>query len=158
MRDPLNWIKWVHVLSAILLLGTGIGTAFHMWMAHLSREVRAQWIVSRNVVLADWLFTTVAGIVQPITGLALILQRGWSPFESWLIVSYVLYLVAGACWIPVVVIQIRVRDMTERAVNRGQPLPPEYDEAMRNWFWLGVPAFLSMLVIVLLMVAKPRLW
>lgn len=158
MADPLVWIKWVHVLSTILLLGTGLGTAFHMWMAHISGEVRAIAVVARNVVLADWLFTTVAGIVQPITGLGLIFQRGWSPFESWLIVSYALYAVAAACWIPVVVLQIRVRDLTERAVIRNQPLPPEYAIAMRQWFWLGVPAFLSMAAIVFLMIGKPRLW
>lgn len=158
MADPLVWIKWIHVLSTILLLGTGLGTAFHLWMAHLSGDVRAMAVVARNVVLADWLFTTVAGIVQPITGLGLIFQRGWSPFESWLIVSYGLYAVAGVCWIPVVVLQIRVRDLTERAALRNQALPPEYAIAMRQWFWLGVPAFLSMAAIVFLMIGKPKLW
>ncbi len=72
--------------------------------------------------------------------------------------SYALYAVAAACWIPVVVLQIRVRDLTERAVIRNQPLPPEYATAMRQWFWLGVPAFLSMAAIVFLMIGKPQLW
>jgi uncharacterized membrane protein len=158
MSEPLVWITWVHVLSAFLLFGTGLGTAFHMWMAHVSGDVRAIAVVTRNVVLADWLFTTVAGIVQPISGLALVFQKGWSPFESWLIVTYVLYVVTGACWVPVVVIQMRVRDLAERAANRGAALPDEYFQMMQRWFQLGMPAFASMLVIVFLMIAKPRLW
>jgi uncharacterized membrane protein len=158
MNDPLVWITWVHVLSAMLLFGTGLGTAFHMWMAHMSGDVRAIAVVTRNVVLADWLFTSVAGIIQPISGLILVFHKGWSPFESWLIMTYALYALIAACWVPVVVIQMRVRDITERTANRGAVLPDEYFTLMQRWLQLGVPAFLSMLAIVFLMIAKPRLW
>jgi uncharacterized membrane protein len=158
MNDPLVWITWIHVLSAFLLFGTGVGTAFHMWMTHVSGDVRAIAVVTRNVVLADWLFTTVAGIIQPITGLTLAFHKGYSPFDSWLIVTYALYVLTGACWVAVVVIQMRVRDLAKRAANRGADLPDEYFTMMRRWVQLGAPAFLSMMAIVFLMVAKPRLW
>ncbi len=156
--DSYLWMKWLHVLSSTVLFGTGIGTAFQMWFAHLRGDVRSIAIVTRNVVLADWLFTLPAGILQPITGLALAMQSGLDPKASWLVVTYALYVLAFVCWVPVVVLQIRARDLATRAVATNQPLPPDYYSAMRLWFILGWPAFTALIVIYLLMVAKPDLW
>lgn len=156
--DSYLWLKWLHILSSTMLFGTGIGTAFQMWFVHLRGDVRGIAIVTRNVVLADWLFTLPAGILQPITGLALALQSGLDPTASWLVVTYALYLLAFVCWVPVVVLQIRARDLAARAVAANQPLPPDYYSAMRLWFALGWPAFIALIVIYLLMVAKPDLW
>ena len=156
--DSHDWLKWLHVLSSTILFGTGIGTAFQMWFAHRRGEPKAIAVVARNVVLADWLFTLPAGILQPLSGLALVLASGLDPFASWLVASYALYLVAFACWVPVVVVQIRIRDLAESCAANGKPLPPQYDRAMRLWFALGWPAFLGLVVVFLLMVAKPPLW
>jgi len=152
------WLKWLHVLSSTVLFGTGIGTAFQMWFAHRRGDVRAIAVVARNTVLADWLFTLPAGIVQPLTGLGLVFASGFDPGASWLVATYVLYIVAFVCWAPVVVLQIRVRDMAGQAVATGAALPAEYHRAMRLWFTLGWPAFLGLVIVFLLMVAKPTLW
>jgi uncharacterized membrane protein len=156
--DVYLWLKWLHVLSSTILFGTGIGTAFQMWSAHRCGEPRAIAVVARHVVLADWLFTLPAGIVQPVTGIALALVGGLNPFASWLVVTYLLYVVAFACWVPVVVLQIRVRDIAENAVKHCTSLPPAYWRAMRVWFTLGWPAFGALAIIFLLMIAKPDLW
>ena len=156
--DSYLWMKWLHILSSTVLFGTGIGTAFQMWFAHLRGDVRGITVVSRNVVLADWLFTLPAGILQPITGLALAIQTGLDLTASWLVLTYALYVLAFVCWVPVVVLQIRARDLAARALAMNEPLPPDYYSAMRLWFALGWPAFIALVVIYLLMVAKPDLW
>lgn len=156
--DSYLWLKWLHVLSSTVLFGTGIGTAFQMWFADRRGDVAAIAVVSRNVVLADWLFTLPAGIVQPVTGLALATAGGLSPFASWLVASYAIYGIALACWVPVVVLQIRVRDLSAQAAAAGAALPREYHRAMRWWFALGWPAFIGLIAIFILMIAKPDLW
>ena len=152
------WLKTVHILSATVLFGTGLGTAFHMWLAHLSRDARVIAAAARSTVTADFLFTTPAVIVQPVTGVLLIMDAGFSPHESWLVAVYVLYAVAGACWLPVVWLQIRARDLASAAAAADGTLPPQYHGCMRLWFALGWPAFIAVLVIFWLMTAKPELW
>jgi uncharacterized membrane protein len=152
------WLKWLHVLSSTVLFGTGLGTAFQMWFAHHRGDPRAIAVVARNVVLADWLFTLPSGIVQPITGIALAVVGGVELGASWLVATYVLYLAAFACWVPVVVLQIRARDLAHDAVASGKPLPPAYYRAMSLWFGLGWPAFIGLVIVFLLMIAKPELW
>ncbi len=152
------WLKWLHVLSSTVLFGTGLGTAFQMWFAHRSGDTRAIAVVARNVVRADWLFTLPSGIVQPISGVALVLMSGIEPNASWLVATYVLYLIAFVCWVPVVVLQIRVRDMAQAAVAAGTPLPDAYHRMMGQWLALGGPAFLGLTAVFLLMIAKPDLW
>jgi uncharacterized membrane protein len=158
MIDPYQTLEWVHILSSTVLFGTGIGTAFQMWVAHLRGDPRAIAVVAGNVVLADWLFTLPAGIVQPATGLSLVFMAGIDPFDSWLVATYALYLLALGCWIPVVVLQMKARDLAVRAAARGDPLPPVYHAIMRRWFILGWPAFIALIIVFWLMVTKPALW
>jgi uncharacterized membrane protein len=114
-------------------------------------------VVARNVVLADFALTTPAGIVQPLTGLALAHLAGWPLLSPWLVATYALYLLAFASWAPVVVLQIRARDLAAEAARRGERLPPAYHQIMRWWFALGWPAFLALIAVFVLMVAKPDL-
>lgn len=158
MTDPDILIKIVHVLSAIVLLGVGGGTAFHLWMAHRGGDARVIAAAARSTVLADWLFTTPAVIVQPLSGALLIRFEGFDLWDSWLVAAYVLYAVAGACWLPVVWLQMRARDLAVAAVAGQQALPEDYHRCMRAWFALGWPAFAATILIVALMVAKPTLW
>ena len=148
-------IKLLHILNSTVLFGTGLGTAFQMWMAHRSGNVAAIARVSRQVVWADWLFTTPAVIAQPLTGLLLIHLLGYDLWEPWLMAAYVLYAVTGACWLPVVWIQLRVRDLAVTAANTGSALPPRYVSLMGWWFWLGWPAFGAVIAIFWLMITKP---
>jgi uncharacterized membrane protein len=158
MSDADVWLKIIHILSAIVLLGTGLGTAFHMWMAHLDGDPRVVAAVGRSTVRADFLFTTPVAIIQPVSGAALISIERFDPLASWLVGAYILYALAGACWLRVVWLQVRARDLAAAAVAGGVALPPEYHRAMRAWFVLGWPAFIAVIAIVGLMVAKPELW
>ncbi|ANJ67794.1 hypothetical protein A9404_10760 [Halothiobacillus diazotrophicus] len=148
-------LKTLHLLSMVLLFGTGLGSAFYKWMADRSGQIAHIAVTNRHVVLADWLFTTPTVLIQPITGLwmAHLVHLPWS--TPWLAVSLGLYLLAGSCWLPVVWLQIRMRRMSESALAEGLPLPDDYWRLTRWWFWLGVPAFLAMVLVVILMVAKP---
>jgi uncharacterized membrane protein len=148
-------VKWIHVLSSTLLFGTGIGSAFYMLFASLDREPRTVYFVVRYVVIADWVFTATAVIVQPVTGLWLAHLAGFPLSSRWLAWSIALYFVAGACWLPVVWMQGRMRDMARAAMDAGHPLPPRYFMYFRIWVLLGIPAFIALVVVFYLMVAKP---
>ena len=158
MTDPYLWMKWLHILSATVLFGTGIGTAFHMYATHLRGDVAAIAIMARNTVLADWLFTASAGIAQPLTGFLMVYLSGQDPLESWLVATYILYVIAGGCWLKVVRLQYRMKALAASAVAGGEALPPDYHRAMKEWFLLGWPAFVSLVLVFALMVMKPVLW
>lgn len=148
-------LLWVHILSSTLLFGTGLGTAFHSWMAQRSGDLRALVVVSRNVVIADWLFTTPAVVMQPVTG-AWTARTAGIPFTTgWLAVALGLYVLVGACWLPVVWLQIQMHKLVDSAPRAGEPLPTCYRVYARWWFALGWPAFLAVIGIFYLMVFKP---
>lgn len=151
-------IKYLHILSATVLFGTGLGTAFQMWNAHRGGDVSTIAHVAKNVVLADTVFTTPAIIIQPLTGIALAWMAGFDPFTPWLTVTYLLYALAGLCWLPVVWLQIKMRDLAQAAARANSRLPEAYHRSIRLWFILGWPAFSAVAVIFWLMVAKPVLW
>ncbi len=150
-------LLWVHILSSTLLFGTGLGTAFHGWMAHRSQDLAAIAVVSRNVVLADWLFTAPAVVIQPLTGIWMARIAGLPLTIGWLALAIGLYLLVGACWLPVVWLQIRMHHLASAAARAGVPLPARYFAYARWWFVLGWPAFLGVIAIFYLMVFKPDL-
>jgi uncharacterized membrane protein len=144
----------LHVLSMVLLFGTGLGTAWYKWMADRSGNVAHIAVTNRHVVLADWLFTTPTVILQPVTGLWLAAIVSLPLATPWLAASLVLYAIAGACWLPVVWLQLRMSRLASTAAASSSALPPLYLRYARTWFWLGVPAFAAMVAIVALMVFK----
>ena len=150
-------IKGFHILSATLLFGTGLGSAFYKWCADRSGKVEAIAHTNRIVVIADWVFTTPTIVIQPLTGLWLLHLMGLSLLEEWVLLAILLYLLAGLCWLPVVWLQIEMRNIAQIALKKGGALPDKYHRYQRYWFWLGVPAFASMIVIYFLMVMKPVL-
>ena len=150
-------IKWLHILSSTILFGTGIGIAFFKLVTDRSRDVRAIRLSNERTVLADWVFTTPAVIVQPLSGLALAHLAGYPVMTGWVGWSLALYVVMGACWLPVVWLQLRMRHLARGADDAGTPLPGLYWAYARCWFWLGIPAFLTLLGVYWLMVAKPAL-
>lgn len=150
-------LRWLHVIGACVLLGTGIGIAFFMLMAHRSRDARVIAHTASVVVIADFLFTATAVIVQPITGYLLAAQVGWSLTEGWITLSLALYVFTGLFWLPVVRIQMRMRDLARQAVAAGNSLPDDYHRLYRTWFILGFPAFAAVLAIVWLMLARPAI-
>lgn len=148
-------LKLVHILSGAVLFGTGAGIAFFMLAAHRTVDARTVAATARMVVLADFIFTTPAVIVQPLTGIALILFQGYAPTAPWLLAVYGLYLLIGVCWLPVVVIQMRIRRLAEAAVATGEALPQACHRLFRIWFLLGWPAFAGVIAIYWLMIARP---
>jgi len=151
-------LKWVHIISSMLLVGTGLGSAFYMFFTNRSGNVQAQAVVTRLVVRADWWFTTPTVFVQPATGLGMAYMLGLPLTTPWLALSLGLYVLAGACWLPVVWLQLRMRDMAAEAARTGSALPPRYWRCARWWEALGYPAFVAMVVVFYLMVNKPGLW
>ncbi len=148
-------VKWLHILSSTVLFGTGLGSAFYMFFVSLSRDVRATAMVVRYVVIADWMFTTPTIIIQPLTGFYLIHLAGF-PFSSpWIYWSIVLYLIAGAAWLPVVWMQIQMREMASEAVRANTDLPQRYWQFLKFWVALGVVAFVALVIVFYLMVMKP---
>ncbi|MFI8615613.1 DUF2269 family protein [Acidovorax sp. NPDC077693] len=151
-------LKWIHIVSSMLLVGTGLGSAFYMFFTNRSGNVQAQAVVTRLVVRADWWFTTPTVFVQPATGLGMAYMLGLPLTTPWLALSLGLYALAGACWLPVVWLQLRMRDMAAEAARTGSALPPQYWRCARWWEALGYPAFIAMVVVFYLMVNKPGLW
>ncbi|HVV97564.1 MAG TPA: DUF2269 domain-containing protein [Rhodanobacteraceae bacterium] len=151
-------LKTVHIVSAALLFGTGLGTAFFTWFTHRGGDVRAIATALRLAVRADFWFTTPAVVVQPVSGFAMLHVAGLDWRLPWVDAALALYLLAGACWLPVVALQIEARDLAAQALRDGAPLPAAYHRAMRWWFALGWPAFGAVLLTYWLMTAKPALW
>ena len=148
-------VKTLHILSATFLFGTGVGTAFYLLVTTLGRDVRVIAAVTRWVVVADWLFTATTAVLQPLTGVWLAHRLGMPLSVGWLKWSLALYAVAIACWLPVVGLQMRLRDLAAQALAAGTPLPPAYRRAFVAWVLLGIPALFAFLAIFWLMVAKP---
>jgi len=149
-------LKAIHITSAAVLFGTGLGIAFFKWITDRSGNVTAIRVVSEKVVLADWLFTLPAIIVQVATGIALMKTLGYSVSQAWLAWSIVLFGLAGLCWVPVVWLQIRMRDVARESEQAGASIGEGYSNYARLWFWLGVPAFTAVILVFWLMVAKPE--
>lgn len=148
----------LHILASTLILGTGLGTAFFLWFTHRTGQLNAIATAARLSVLADLLFTTPAVIVLPVTGFLLMRQMNLDLHTAWLQATIGLYLLAGACWLPLVWLQWRVRNLAQAAARANTQLPRAYYRCMRVWFVLGWPAFLAVLGILRLMVARPPLW
>ena len=148
-------MKFAHVVGATVILGTGTGIAFFMLMAHRGGDAAFIARTAGVVVLADTIFTATAVLLQPVTGYLLMRQTGARFGESWLTLSLLLYLLAGAFWLPVVWIQIRLRRLAQAAVDGGTPLPAAYYRLFRIWFVFGIPGFGATLAILFLMIAKP---
>lgn len=148
-------LKLIHILSATILFGTGIGSAFYMFMANRRKDIAGIYFATRHVVIADWLFTTPSVIVQLVTGIALAHTLGLPLTEGWVFWSLILYFFAGACWVPVVWMQIKMRDMAKQAIETGAALPDRYWRFDRWWIALGSLAFPAVVAAIGLMVMKP---
>lgn len=149
------WLKLIHILSATVLFGTGIGSAFYMFMANRRKDIAGIYFATRHVVIADWLFTTPSVIIQLATGLALANVLGLSLTEGWVFWSLILYFFAGACWLPVIWMQIKMRDMAKHALDTSTALPDRYWHFDRWWITLGALAFPAVVAVIALMVMKP---
>jgi uncharacterized membrane protein len=150
-------IKWLHILSSVVLVGTGFGSAYYMFFVNRSKNIAAQSTVTQLVVRADWWFTTPTVVIQPATGLLLAHMAGFPLSTPWLAWSLGLFVIAGLCWLPVVWLQIRMAALAKQALHTGAELPGAYWRYAHYWEMLGYPAFAAMITVFYLMVAKPAL-
>jgi uncharacterized membrane protein len=148
-------LLYLHIVGGTVLFGTGLGIAFFLFVAVRSQDVRVIAGTLRAVVVADFLFTAPAVMIQLVTGVLLARELGMPLATPWLAESLALFGLVGLCWLPVVAMQIRMRAIVEAAVKAGGPLPAEFDNLYRTWFALGLPAFVGVLGILALMVFKP---
>jgi uncharacterized membrane protein len=148
-------LKFIHIIGACVLLGTGAGIAFFMLVAHRTGKASTVAAVARIVVLADFLFTATAVVIQPITGVALAWHVGYSLTDSWIVVSILLYVITGIFWLPVVRMQVEMRDLATEAEETSRELPQRYHDLFRRWFFFGFPAFAAVLAIFWLMITRP---
>ena len=148
-------VKYLHVLGAIVILGTGSGIAFFMLMAHRSGDAAFIARTAKTVVVADMVFTLTAVLLQPVTGGVLMMLSATAFSERWLLASLALYAAAGLFWVPVIFMQREMRDLARLAAEKNQPLPPRYFALFRRWFLFGIPGFGSVMTILWLMIAKP---
>jgi uncharacterized membrane protein len=151
-------LKFTHIIGATVILGTGIGIAFFAVMAHSTRDSGTIADTLRTVVIADFVFTATAVCVQPITGILLMRILGYGLEQSWIVLSLILYVVTGLFCLPVIWMQIRMRDLAKLAAEKGDPPPPAYFRLYRLWFACGFPAFFSVIIIYWLMSFKPPIW
>lgn len=149
------FFKWIHIVSATILFGTGLGSAFYLFVAVKSKDTHAIAFATFWVVIADWVFTTPAFIVQVISGWFLVRELGLEFDEPWLVASFILIAIAGACWLPVLWIQYQLRNIVMEAQSESAPLPQAFDKLFHWWVGLGIIAFISFLAIFYLMIAKP---
>src|SRR5579872_797992 len=139
MFDPYVALKLTHVIGACVLFGTGLGIAFFMWMAHRTADAAVIAATARIVIVADAVFTAAAVAAQPLTGAGLAHVMGYSLLEPWIVAALALYLLVGACWLPVVWIQVKLHRLAAAARDKGMPLPERYHRLFRIWFLLGWP-------------------
>ncbi len=153
--DLYIFIKTLHVISSTILFGTGIGIAFFMFRSYFAKSLDEKMYAARNTVLADYLFTLPAVVMQPLSGAALIYMAGYDWTDRWLLWTYGIYVVAGLCWLPVVWIQIELKRILVNCVRTGAEVPLRYYRLFRIWFLFGWPAFIGLIIVFYLMVAKP---
>src|ERR1700751_3386853 len=151
--DVIYAIKFVHAIGASVLFGTGLGIAFFLSKAHRTGHSGVIAVVARFIVIADFVFIAVAALLQPLSGFALAWAIGLSPLnESWIVASLWVYALVGLCWLPMLFLRMRIRDVAREAAIKSEPLPKRYYRLYRICFWLGWPAFAGVLAIFALMI------
>lgn len=152
-------LKYLHIVGAAVLLGTGSGIAFFMLLAHRTGDARVIAAVARIVVIADFLFTATAVVAQPITGVLLAWHVGYALSEDWIVLSIALYIFTGLFWLPVVWMQAAMMRLAREAAQKNIALPERYYRLFRLWFSFGFPAFGAVMAIFWLMIARPaEIW
>lgn len=151
-----NWFKVLHVVGAAVLFGTGMATAMMKLLSYRTKNINIIASVSEKIVYADWMFTGTAGVLQPITGMIMVMIKGYSILTFWVVGSIAGYLLTALCWLPVVQIQIKLRGFAVSAQEQNTPLPPEYYRYFKWWFILGWPAFISLVCVFFLMANRPE--
>lgn len=152
--SPYLLLKVIHVLSAMLFFGTGLGSAWYKLRADRSGQLETIAWAQREIVRADWIFTVPSAVVLPVSGLAMAWVAGMPLSTPWLLLGLIGYAIAGLCWLPAAFLQIRMRRMVDEALREGTALPPAFHRANRTWMLLGLPSFAAAMGSIWVMVMK----
>jgi uncharacterized membrane protein len=153
----MDWlVKVVHVLAVVVLLGNLLMAPF--WRKRLAAVggVQARAAANRSVRVADLMFTLPGWVLVLATGIMLIIYRGMQ--GGWLHLSLLLFLGWLVFW-HVFVLRTR-KAMIARAdeAASGGETPAELAQYERQWQqWSYLAAGIAVLILIL-MVAQPRLW
>jgi uncharacterized membrane protein len=158
MTEYVLTLKLIHIIGAVVLLGTGFGISLFLFMANRTRDPFIIAHTASVVVLADAAFTANALIVLPVSGIYLVQAVGYSIWEPWIVLSLALYVVVGLCSLPALWLQAKLRDLAREAVELESELPRRYHRLFRVWLALGWPALIGVIAIYVLMIFKPALW
>ena len=150
-------LLWLHLVGAALLFGTGLGIAFFAWSGYRRGMEEGDIGLIRGVlrltVVADTVFTATAAVIQPVTGYFLWRLTGGQWPDPWLLWVLALYAFVGACWLPVVWLQVQLRNAALQARTVGQ-LDARFHRRFSTWFALGWPAFLGVMGLFVLMITR----
>lgn len=152
---PYLFVKFIHIISSTVLFGTGLGTASVMLYSYLTNDIKIIAAITRYVVFADWVFTATSGVIQLLSGILLIYLANYSFAYFWIWGSLLGYVIAGLCWLPVVYLQIKMRNIAQFAEANNSMLPKQFHQYFKCWFILGWPAFICLIAVFYLMSNKP---
>jgi uncharacterized membrane protein len=154
----MDWLmKILHVLAVVVLLGNLLMAPF--WRKRLAAlgGAQARAAANRSVRVADLIFTLPGWVVVLATGIMLIIYRG-GMHGGWLHLSLLLFLGWLIFW-HVLVLRTRkaMIAQAEEAASGGQA-PAELAQHERQWQqWSYLAAGIAVLILIL-MIAQPRLW
>ncbi len=142
-------LKLIHILSATLMIGTGLGSAFYLYLTYKKSAVQTVKEVLNFVILADTIFTTPSVIIQLITGIMLsdllgLLYTDW----FWLVLA--VSVIVLVLWLRAAFIQFKLKKLLEEE----NKLSPKFHHLMNIWFILGVPSFGGAIYLYYLMVYR----
>jgi uncharacterized membrane protein len=158
MLDLILAIKFVHLVGAAAMLGTWLGVAIFMLLAHRSDNPSVVAVTSRFAVTVQLRVMIAAVAIQPISGFALAGAIGVSPVgEFWLVLSLPIYALIVAAWIVALRTEIRIRDLTRQAALDSVPLSEPYRALFRRYSAFTWPALAGTVVLFLLMTWQPKL-
>ncbi len=147
MSYPL--LKLIHIISATIMIGTGLGSAFYLYFTYKKGQVSTVKEVLKLVVTADTIFTTPSVVIQFITGLLLSNLLGFT-YTNWFWVVLSVSFVVLILWVRAALIQLKLK----KILDKEKSLTVQFHRLMKIWFYLGVPSFLGAVYIYYLMVYK----
>lgn len=150
------WFKILHIISAAVLFGGGLGVAIYLLYVNQQKNLALIAQASATAVSATWLFTVLAAFVQAITGFVLVGLHGYASSTMWILGSILGFLVTGILWLPIVCLQIRCRDLAVTALQTNTPLSAEYRRCYRTWCCLTLLVWVVLVVVFYLMTNKPE--
>ena len=146
------WIKFLHVLMAIVAVG--FNATYGIWLSRAAREPEHELHVLRGIKTLDDRFANPAYGLLLLTGIWMVAISFWQITTFWILSALILYavliLLGIGLYTPTLRRQIRV-------LETEGPQSEEYQWLARRSTLVGVALAILVVIIVALMVLKPTL-